>query len=112
MNKYLVAQLVANYLQERVETQKEEIERLLDVIQLHNQEIQELQDEVRRTRNYREMVGRDGSTALFIRSADGHFMEVQPEESIRSVRRRLNFDSESEGETEDEFMHRLMFGTP
>lgn len=112
MNKYLVAQLVAGVLQERLEAKQEEIERLIDIILVRDAEITELQHEVRRARNTRTLVDRDGNTGLFVRDADGVFHELPIEEPLRNVRRRLNFDTDSDSESEDEFMNHLMFGTP
>jgi hypothetical protein len=110
MNKYLVAQLVAGALQERLEAKQEEIERLIDILLVRDQEIRELQDEVRRARNTRTLVDRDGRTGLFVRDADGIFHELPVEEPIRNVRRRLNFDTDSDSESDDDFMTQLMFG--
>ena len=112
MNKYLVAQLVAGALQERLEAKQEEIERLIDIIMIRDAEITELQDEVRRARNTRSLVDRDGNTGLFVRDANGIFHELPVEEPLRNVRRRLNFDSDSDTDTDDELMERLMFGAP
>ena len=61
MNKYLVAQLVAGVLQERLEAKQEEIERLIDILLVRDAEIRELQDEVRGARNTRTLVDRVGS---------------------------------------------------
>jgi hypothetical protein len=100
MNKYLVAELVSGYLQEALEAAKEEVERLIDIILIRDQEIRELQDEVRRLRGTRTLVDRDGNSALFVRDADGVFHELPLEEPIRNVRRRLNFDLESDSDSE------------
>ena len=112
MNKYLVAQLVAGALQERLEAQKDEIQRLIDILLVRDEEVSQLQDELWRARNTRSLVGRDGHTGLFVRDADGVFHELPAEEPIRNVRRRLNFTSDSDSDSDSEtFMNELMFGT-
>lgn len=54
----------------------------------------------------------DGTTALFARNSDGVFVQVSDveppiEEPPSAVARRLNFDSASDVETDDEFLMRL-----
>jgi hypothetical protein len=109
MNKYLVAQLVSGFLQERVEVYKEEINRLVEILMVRDEEIRELQDELRRRRQTRRLV--DGNTSVFIRDAYGVFHELPVEEPLRNVRRRLNFDDSDTDSDEDTFWNELMFGT-
>lgn len=68
-------------------------------------------DQLRRTT--RLLYSTDGGSALFTRNADGVFVQVEEppqEERPSEVARRLNFESDSDSEMEDEFMNELMFG--
>lgn len=87
-----------------------DIDRLIDHIADLERENANLQ------RSTRVLYDVNGVSAVFARNRDGYFEQVTgltppAEESIRDVRRRLDFNtSDSESEMEDEFMHELMFG--
>lgn len=67
-----------------------------------------LQTEINEMRNtYHILVNQDGEERLFRRNTENVFVQVE-EEPIEEVRRRLNFDVESEAESEDELMSRLL----
>lgn len=57
----------------------------------------------------RRIVDENGHTAYFSRGLDGVFREldVLTDEPVRNVRRRLDFDSDSDSDIEDEFTREL-----
>lgn len=79
----------------------QELENLRDMVA-------SLQTDLNTVNNqYQVLVDRNGRRALFRRNEFQVFEEM--EEPLQDVRRRLNFDEESE-EDEDELMYRLLFG--
>lgn len=77
-------------------------------IEVLREAIDMLQTEINEMRNtYHILVNQDGEERLFRRNENNVFVQVE-EESIEEVRRRLNFDVESEPESEDDLMSRLL----
>lgn len=76
-------------------------------IEVLKEAIDMLQTEISEMRNtYHILVDQDGNERLFRRNENNTFVQVE-EEPIENVRRRLNFDVESEPE-EDDLMSRLL----
>lgn len=84
-----------------------DIDGLIDALAAAQYEIDQLRGATR------ILYSTDGRTALFARNRHGVYVEVTDppeEEPIRSVRRRLNFDSESSEESSDDELMTQLFG--
>lgn len=115
------------HLRQRVDQLEREVESLSKTVSARNTQLEQChrdidtfvtaladaQDEMERLLSgNRILYDVNGRAALFRRRRDGVFVEVQdppPEEDIRNVRRRLNFESsDSDADSDDSLMSRLL----
>jgi hypothetical protein len=101
-------------LQNKLLEQQDLLESYAEVVSERNRTIANLSAIIADLRRelhlpIRRMVDQHGRTGYFSRGADGIFreLEVIEEEPLRSVRRRLNYDSDSTEEDIDEFTRML-----
>lgn len=98
-NEALAKQLCEANIQ--IALKDSENQALVEAIAMLQREL----DEANNT--YHILVNQDGVEALFRRNENNTFVQVE-EEPIENVRRRLNFDIESETESEEDLMSRLL----
>ncbi len=117
MNNFFIEE--NKHLEAKNKHYEHQLEVFADVVSERNRTIAnlsaiiaDLRREVESTREIRRLVDRHGRTGYFLRNVDGTFreLEVIEEEPSRNVRRRLNFelDSDSDSDIDDEFT-RLLF---